>query len=178
MRAKEYLQRKREFAASILLILHGIDFNRDGKRKKDDEDSLQFFKDGFYYTVRTWVYSEKGGVEVRLSRRTSENFNTRYHPVTSESCFVYLTDSFSSTLTKRDIVMDGYYIQYYQVFEAEPNRCLYCDISPGISQYRSGKFSTHVKTKAHKQNCKKAINELASISKLNTDVIQHIVSYL
>ena len=172
MRLRDYLLRKQEFAGSILPLLESINFRGV---KKDDEEVKEFFRDGFYYRTRLWVYHDNGSVEVRIDRCNTEHFNVRYYPVVHESCFVYLRDSVSYKTTRKDITVGRYFIQYYQRTEAEQNCCFYCGRR---FWYKCLKYKNHVKTKAHKENYTRMIEELAGVSRLNVDVVEHIMSYL
>lgn len=174
MKLREYLQKKEAFADSILPILNTINFKRDGNM---EEEVKQFFQEGYFYDIRVWTYNKSGDVELRLDRCNAENFNVRYHLTTLESCYVF-TDPFSRRKlkeTKSDTSRGNYFIQYYQIIEADANKCFYCN---RVFRFKCVKLSNHNKTKQHKENQRKVIDSLVSASRLNSDVIQNILSYL
>jgi hypothetical protein len=171
MRLKEYNQRKHEFALSLLPILQESNFQC---KNKDEEIVTRFNKDGFYYCIKVWVYNNYGDTELRVTRCNTEDFNVRFHPVVCESCFVYLLTPYHK-VSKKDVAIDKYFIQYYQVVEAQENRCFYCR---EYWRFKCVKYHNHIKTKRHIQNYNKFMEEFAEQWKVNEDVVKNIMSYL
>lgn len=172
---------KRKFGKEIIPILQTLDF----QYREDEADGKEhyFIIDGkYYYTKRykyavntinllTATYEISKYIEYRFTRQDFTGF-INYYDNTIERCFIRYNPV--NPLIKKskynDSQVDDYIIEYYRRTFIKKNKCLICN--------KIHRVSHNINTKKHKMNYEKFINELSKTSKLNSDCVKNIISFL
>jgi hypothetical protein len=169
---------KIKFANAIFPIMKTMDFEF---REWDDDEGKEtyFFIDGKYYYIKKVKYgsyslSSKNYIEYRFMRQDLPFYKIygNYYDNETEKCFIRLcpVKRAISSMNKKDYQIENFYIEYYTRYVIPKNRCLFCDSS------HNHKHNTN--TIKHKKNYEKFISDISQSSKLNSDCIKNIMSFL
>lgn len=184
------VKHKEEFAKSILPLLKETNFHEIIKTNKEGDFNavhFQFKRDGYHYFTSKSNYNYKpckkgqktnevdDKIMVEIIRRNQPVPSTGYADILIEFCYVYLMD-YHHKNTIRDFIIDKYYIHHYGRCIDKQYKCLFCNWKKEGKQLKN--INNHIKTKIHMENRQIFLNDFVEMTRLNNDVVHHILSFL